>query len=81
MKYDWKRIISEQKDSGLSVKEFCIQNKLPKSSFYKAMKKLEDEVLFTPVEIVNQSIVSLSIDGHQLMFDASLLPDVSSSLK
>ncbi len=83
MKYDWERIISEQKDSVLSIITYCVQNKLPKSSFYKAMKKLnndqEDEVSFTSVEIVNHSMVSLSIDGHQLMFEASLLPDVTFS--
>ena len=57
MQYDWKKIIEDQKKSTLSVKEYCKQNNICVSSFYKSKKRLEDDSiennLFVPVEIVH----------------------------
>ncbi|WP_300083019.1 hypothetical protein [uncultured Thomasclavelia sp.] len=87
MQYDWKKIIEDQKKSTLSVKEYCKQNNICVSSFYKSKKRLEDDSiennLFVPVEIVHDthSIISMNIDGHYLEFDPDLLDKVIGALK
>ena len=41
MQYDWKKIINSQKESTLTVKEFCRQNNICVSSFYKSKRRLD----------------------------------------
>ena len=54
MQYDWKKIINSQKESTLTVKEFCRQNNICVSSFYKSKRRLENDELqsdlFVPVD-------------------------------
>lgn len=87
MQYDWKKIIEGQKESTLSVKEYCKQNNICVSSFYKSKKRLEDDKLennlFVPVKVAHEtrSIISMNIDGHYLEFDPDLLDKVIGALK
>ena len=87
MKYDWKKIIDAQKHSGISIKEYCYENKINVSSFYKNRKKLladsSDNDVFLPVEIIHPqpALVSMNIDGHTVEFDSSLLDKVIGALK
>lgn len=87
MQYDWKKIIEDQKESTLSVKEYCKQNNICVSSFYKSKKRLKDDKLennlFVPVEVVHDthSHISMNIDGHYLEFDPALLDKVIGALK
>lgn len=68
MQYDWKKIINSQKESTLTVKEFCRQNNICVSSFYKSKRRLENDELqsdlFVPVEVVDDAHpnVSMTID-------------------
>lgn len=68
---DWNTIIQDQLNSGLSVKQYCEDNHIAQSVFYKYRKKLYEDtqqpaiVTFTPVEIKNEDI-SFTIDGHYI---------------
>ena len=87
MQYDWKKIINSQKESTLSVKEFCRQNNICVSSFYKSKRRLENDELqsdlFVPVEVVDDAHpnVSMTIDGHCIEFDPALLDRIIGALK
>ena len=87
MKYDWKKIIEDQENSGLSINKYCCENKITVSSFYANRKKLLDEVshndVFLPVEVIEpkSTLVSMNIDGHTVEFDSSLLNKVIGALK
>ena len=87
MKYDWNKIVNDQQMSGLSVKDFCSQNNIILSSFYKNKKKIQElsthNDIFMPVEVIdyNTSLISLNIDGHSLEFDPSLLDSIIGALK
>lgn len=64
MQYDWKKIINSQKESTLTVKEFCRQNNICVSSFYKSKRRLENDELqsdlFVPVEVVDDAHPNVS---------------------
>lgn len=45
---EWREIISDYKRSGLTQEAFCQQAAIPKSSFYKWHKRLEQNA--TPVD-------------------------------
>ena len=87
MQYDWKKIINSQKESTLTVKEFCRQNNICVSSFYKSKRRLENDELqsdlFVPVEVVDDAHpnVSMTIDGHCIEFDPALLDRIIGALK
>lgn len=87
MKYDWKKIIEDQGNSGLSINKYCHENKINISSFYANRKKLSDEVsndnVFLPVEVIEpkSTLVSMNIDGHTVEFDSSLLDKVIGALR
>ena len=87
MQYDWKKIIGSQKESTLTVKEYCKQNNICVSSFYKSKRRLKndelDSDLFVPVEVVHdsRSNISMNIDGHYLEFDPEFLDKVIGALK
>lgn len=57
MQYDWKKIIEDQKESTLSVKEYCKQNNICVFSLCKSKKRLENDKLennfFVPVEVIH----------------------------
>lgn len=87
MQYDWKKIVEEQKESTLSTREYCKQNNIPISSFYRQKKSLENDTLennlFVPVKIIHEpsSHISMNIDGHYLEFDPILLDKIIGALK
>jgi hypothetical protein len=37
---EWAKLIEARQDSGLSIKEWCLQNNLPESRYYYYLKKL-----------------------------------------
>lgn len=51
MKYDWKKIIEDQANSGLSISKYCIENNITVSMFYKNKKKFinETDTSFDPL--------------------------------
>lgn len=91
MQYDWKKIINSQKESTLTVKEFCRQNNICVSSFYKSKRRLENDELqsdlFVPVEVVGDAHPNVSMtidghcDGHCIEFDPALLDRIIGALK
>jgi len=88
MKNDWIHIINNQQNSGLSVREYCKLNHIAVSTFYKHKRKgIDDSVdhhdVFSSVELVpsDDEHISLTIDGHTLVFDPSLLDKVIGALK
>lgn len=87
MKYDWKKIIEDQKSSGLSISEYCHENNITVSLFYSNRKKLLDEVshndVFLPVKVIEpeSTLISMNIDGHTVEFDSSLLNKVIGALR
>lgn len=42
MKYDWKRILEEQENSGMNVTDYCQLHNINRSQFYKMRKELDD---------------------------------------
>lgn len=87
MKYDWKKIIDDQLNSGLTVNKYCDKHHLALSSFYKNKRKIQkDSVstdIFLPVGVIDDmpTLVSMNIDGHTVEFDSSLLDKVIGALK
>lgn len=85
--YDWKKTIENQKESTLTVKEYCRQNNICVSSFYKSKRRLENDDLqnhlFVPVEVVHDipSNISMNIDGHHLEFEPELLDRIIGIIK
>lgn len=47
----WRRIISEQPASGLSIAAFCRQRQLSEASFFAWRRKLTDTARFAEVQI------------------------------
>lgn len=86
MKYDWKKIIDDQMNSGLTVNKYCDEHHLAVSSFYKNKRKIQEDFstdIFLPVEVIDDTstLVSMNIDGHTVEFDSSLLDKVIGALK
>lgn len=87
MKYDWKKIIEDQENSGSSINKYCHENHIAVSSFFKNKRKLMDKTsdndVFFPVEVIEpkSTLISMNIDGHTVEFDASLLDKVIGALR
>lgn len=71
-KKDWNKIIEDQLESGLTVKEYCRVNKMSQSNFYRHKQEMSEDsdhtsvTMFTPV-IVENEIITFSLDGHQII--------------
>lgn len=84
---EYIRMVLCQKESTLTVKEFCRQNNICVSSFYKSKRRLENDELqsdlFVPVEVADDAHpnVSMTIDGHCIEFDPALLDRIIGALK
>lgn len=67
---DWKIIIENQENSGMSINEFCKANDISTASFYKNRKIIKPSVpSFNKVEVVDQDVpqtVEFTIDGHTI---------------
>ncbi len=68
-KEQWKEAIENQKSSGLTIKEYCKNNHICISSFYKQKALLlKEEFSFLPV-IVKQDneLIDFRIDDHHIL--------------
>ena len=73
----WRSLLEEQAESGLSVSAFCLQNEVPENSFYYWRKKFageqsqvaKSEPLFVPVSVV-------SSQGFEVQFPHGVLMTV-----
>lgn len=84
-KHDWPRIFIKQQESGLSIKHFCIQNKISASSFYlhkqrvtkssfveaTVTRQITEEVCL--VSVTPPSII-LNTSAGELSFPATICP-------
>ena len=65
-KEKWKEVIEAQKQSGLTIKNYCNDNPICISSFYKQKALiLDEENIFIPV-IIDKSndVIDFDIDHH-----------------
>ena len=69
-KEKWKEVIEAQKQSGLTIKNYCNDNPICISSFYiqKALM-LDEENIFIPV-IIDKSndVIDFDIDRHPISY-------------
>lgn len=70
-KRDWKVLISEQENSGMSIDEFCDTKGIHYTSFYKNRKKFQDTG-FVEVKPVPNT-VNLKVDPIILRFQEFIL--------
>lgn len=67
-KEKWKEVIEAQKQSGLTIKNYCNDNPICISSFYKQKALiLDEENIFIPV-IIDKSndVIDFDIDRHRI---------------
>lgn len=67
-KEKWKEVIEAQKQSGLTIKNYCNDNPICISSFYKQKALiLDEENIFIPV-IIDKSndFIDFDIDRHRI---------------
>jgi len=57
-KRDWQNIFKQQKDSGLTIKIFCKQNKISSSSFYKYKQLMPRQSEFVQAKVVRQTSIT-----------------------
>lgn len=66
-KLEWKALIEQQNQSGLSVKKWCLQNKIPHSTLQYWKEKLFPKPLqkesFTELNIKRSDAISLQACG------------------
>ena len=53
-KHDWPSLLSYQKDSGLSVADFCSINKISASSLYLSKQQISDKSNFVEAKVVRR---------------------------
>lgn len=80
----WKTLFKQQQDSGLSVIQFCRDNKVNVSTFYAWRKRLSDKALpvkpqqVIPLVIHEQALTQPSMiklttpSGYQVDFESTL---------
>lgn len=68
----WRRLVRQWRSSGLSVREFCAERKLPEPSFYAWRRTIAardaEAVRFVPVRVVveEQPVASDNVSGSGL---------------
>ena len=60
-KNDWQSIFKQQKDSGLSIKIFCQQNKISSSSFYKYKQLILPQSEFVQAKVVRATNITKQV--------------------
>ena len=75
----WSALLSEQAESGLSVKSFCEERGISMGTYYRWQKLLKQQAgdLFSPIELGAKSVCEVVVDlpsGVSLRF--SELPPV-----
>lgn len=72
MQYDWKKIIGNQEESTLSVKEYGKQNNISFSFFSNSKRRLKDDKhengLFVPVKVVHYTHSHISAKKVGFLF-------------
>lgn len=92
----WTAVITEQKQSGLSANQFCLQKGIARSTFYQWQYKIrekliqhlpeeklppaKDTVQFTPVKISNKTKAADSICVHCGAFSVEVNENTSPEL-
>ena len=85
----WKERIQQQKDSGLSIKNWCEQNQLPRQSYFYWRKKISTQLLnrasFTELTDIDTSGIFIEYRSIRIhldkTFDASILKRCLMTLK
>ena len=57
-KNDWQNIFKQQKDSDLTIKEFCKQNKISPASFFKYKQLLPSQSEFVQAKVVKGASIT-----------------------
>jgi len=52
---DWQAIFKQQKESGLTIKVFCKQNKIASSSFYKYKQLILPQSDFVQAKVIRHT--------------------------
>lgn len=62
---DWKSIVQEQMDSGLTIAQFCEQKNIGEKAFYNYRKKISEskDISFAPVIVENPSMMKIKVNG------------------
>ncbi len=87
----WRKVIEQQRGSGLSIAAFCRRAQVPPASFYTWRRKLRDGVSFAEVKISPEragetSGIELRLPGQRCVvvrpgFDRQTLLDVLATLE
>jgi len=75
-KNDWQNIFKQHKESGLTIKVFCKQNKISSSSFYKYKQLVPCQSEFVQAKVVRgtsitKQEVALSNTGSVITLETS----------
>ena len=80
----WLARIEQQRQSGLSMKEWCRENNIPVSTFYYWNEKLFPRVLqksnFTELAKKKPETVSLQARGLSVRIDSNCAPEIRRQL-
>ena len=68
----WKQQIAECRNSGLSVKEWCLENKISKDAYYAHMKKVREKA--------SEEIEIVPIQNPDLFSDAVCIHIISENI-
>ena len=78
-KIEWKTKIRQQRESGLSIRQWCCQNQISLCSFYYWKDRLQPKPeltrsSFTELSIDQGSGISLECQGVRILIDKSFDP-------
>lgn len=71
---EWLDIFQTQRDSGLSITQFCKDNTISEGVFYSKRRQLVSSESFLPVvvEDISPSLVNVCINNIPVSFDSSI---------
>ena len=79
----WKRIIESQKESGLTIEQWCLKNKIGVSCFYKWKAKLfskrthsSSKGSFVELKAINKWQLFLSYQGVNIQLESPTLKQI-----
>ena len=60
---EWRELVDRQRESGLSVSEFCRREQTTENSFYRWRRRLTEEVetRFVPLSITQRATVDIEL--------------------
>ena len=78
---NWEEMIQEQKESGLTISQFCKSKEINEKAFYNYKKKFKNENgLFKSVVIEKPETIRIRINGIVFEFDKKYLSTIMGSL-